>query len=630
MTAAPADDSRPVVLVADDDEAARLLIECALTAANVRVVQARDGQEAVDAFPRERPDIVLLDVDMPVMDGYETCRRLRRLQGGARVPVLMVTASAGMQSINRAYTAGATDFLTKSSNWAIVAHRVRYLLRAARVLAEAGNAPQSRASAAAARPSATPPEASALPANGENVRQRDGHDDLTGLPDRVTFRDQLSGAIAGCARTGQRLALMFLDLDSFRRINDAHGHAVGDRALAAAAGRIAACVSSGALVSRSPAQDPVRGEAHAAAKPRQRLGRLGGDKFCLFLVNIGEPRDAADAARRILAEIARPMLIGPREITLGAGIGIAMYPEDGADSDTLLCNAETASYQAKEEGRNNYRFFAGAMNAQALRRPSLENDLRRAVDKGEFVLHYQPVVGIADGRVLGAEALLRWQHPQLGLVLPAEFAGLAEEAGLIVPIGAWVLEHACRQAAAWADIVPAALKVSVNVPAMHLRHPAMSQSLERALRAGALDARRLTLEMPASALKHAARTLPGILRRLAAVGVRLCLDHVNAGHASCLRLRRLPLHSVKIDRACMLGLPGNRNAAAIARAIAGMAASRRLAVAAEGVETPAQLRFLREIGCEEYQGYLFSPALPAEEFAQLLRREPDPRGGARA
>ena len=629
MTGPAADERRPVVLVADDDEAARLLIEYALTDANLRVVQAQDGQEAVAAFPRERPDIVLLDVNMPVMDGYEACRALRGLPGGERVPVLMVSAHEGIQSINRAYDAGATDFLTKSNNWAMVAYRVRYMLGAARALAGAGKIQPGRASDPAARMPATLQDASERPANDANVRRPDHFDSLTGLPNRVMFRDQLSRAIACCARTGRRLVLMFLDLDQFKRINDAYGHAVGDRVLAAAAKRVAACVRSRESVSRGPVDEPAGGEAHEAMKELHPLGRPSGDKFCLFLEHTGQPRDAAKVARRILAELARPMPIGPHEIVLGASIGIAMYPIDGEHSETLLRNAEAATYRAKEEGRNNYRFFSRAMSARTFHRRSLENALRKAVDKGEFVLHYQPVVSIADGRVVGAEALLRWQHPELGLVLPAQFLGLAEDTGLIIPISVWVLEQACRQAAAWRGLTPAPLHLSVNVSAVHLRHHAMPQSLERALQACTPDARLLTLELPESTLRHDAGTAPGILRQLAGMGVQLCVDNVGGGHSSFMYLRRFALHSVKIDRSIVLDLPGNEHAAAIARAIIAMAGSLMLTVIAKGVETPAQLRFLREIGCQAYQGYLFSPALPAEEFAQLLRRDPNPQGIAR-
>ncbi|MGP1676795.1 MAG: putative bifunctional diguanylate cyclase/phosphodiesterase, partial [Burkholderiales bacterium] len=554
MTDLQADERRPLVLLADDDEAARLLIEVALIDANLRVVQALDGQEAVDAFSRERPDIVLLDVNMPVMDGYAACRALRALPGGESVPVLMVTEDEGMQSIDRAYAAGATDFLTKSSNWVIVAHRVRYMLRAARALVEAGNSAKSGLSGQCM--SRMPQDASERPGNDENICRPDQYDSLTGLPSRVMFGDQLSRAIAGCARTGERLALIFLDLDLFKRINHACGHAVGDRVLAAAAERIAACVSNREAVSCGRVDEPAGGEAHQATKELHRLGRPGGDEFCLFLANIGEPRNAAKIARRILAELARPITIGPHEIALGASIGIAMYPTDGEDGETLSRNAEAATYQAKDAGRNNYRFFARAMNAEAFDGLSLENALRRAVDNGEFVLHYQPVVGFADGRVVGAEALIRWQHPELGLVLPAEFLSLAEDTGLIIPIGEWVIEQACRQAVAWRSLTPSPLRMSVNVSAVHFRHRALRQSVNRALQACALDARLLTLELPESALKRDAQTTLAILRQLAGMGVHLCVDNFGAGYSSFMSLRRFPLRSVKMDRSFVLDLPG--------------------------------------------------------------------------
>lgn len=358
MTAMAVEDRRPLVLMADDDEVARVLIEHALTDANFRVVQAQDGREAVDAFPRERPDIVLLDVNMPVMDGYEACRVLRGLRGGERVPVLMVSAYEGNHSINLAYEAGATDFLTKSSNWTVVAYRVRYLLRAARALAE-GKIPNSRASGRAARMSGTRREAGDRPANDEDIRRLDGYDSLTGLRDRLRFHEQLSSAIAGCARTRQPLALMFFDLDRFKRINDAYGHAVGDQLLAAAAKRVAACLRGSERLGRGSPEGATAGEAQQTTQEWNRLGRSGGDKFCLFLANIGEPGHAGTVARRVLAELARPICIGRHEIALGASLGIAMYPADGEDSETLMRNAEAATYRVKEEGGNDYRFFAG-------------------------------------------------------------------------------------------------------------------------------------------------------------------------------------------------------------------------------------------------------------------------------
>jgi EAL domain-containing protein (putative c-di-GMP-specific phosphodiesterase class I) len=385
---------------------------------------------------------------------------------------------------------------------------------------------------------------------------------------------------------------------------------------------------SGETVSRDPLDEPVGGDSHEAAQQLRGLGRPGGDEFCLFLANVVEPRNAAKVARRILAGLARPMPIGQHELAVAASIGIAMYPTDGEDGQTLLRNAEAATYHAKEGGRNNYRFFASAMNAEAFHRLSLENALRKAVDNGEFVLHYQPVVSVADNRVVGVEALIRWQHPELGLVMPAEFLALAEETGLIIPISAWVLEHACRQAAAWRGLTPSPLKISVNMSAVYFRHHAMLQSVNRALQACAPDARQLTLELPESTLMRDAETTLGILRQLAEMGVRLSVDNFGAGYSSFMCLRRFPLHSVKIDRSFVFDLPGSEDAAAIARAIAGMAHSLVLTVAAEGVETQPQLRFLRELGCQEYQGYVFSPALPAEKFAELLRRESNPQGVA--
>ncbi len=362
MTAVAVEERRPIVLVADDDEVARVLIEHALTDWNYRVVQAQDGREAVDAFPRERPDIVLLDVNMPVMDGYEACRLLRGLRGGERVPVLMVSAYHGNQSISLAYAAGATDFLTKSSNWTVVAYRVRYLLRAARALAE-GKTPNSRAFGRGAPMSGTPQEASDRPTDDQEIRRSDSYDSLTKLPNRLRFREQLSRAIADCAREQQLLALISFDLDRFNRVNDAYGHAVGDQVLAEAARCVAACLRGSRRLGRGTPKGSTGGEVREATQEWNLLGRSGGDKFCLFLANIGKPGDGVAVARRVLAELGRPMFVGPHEIALSASMGIAMYPADGQDCETLMRNAEAATYRAKEAGGNDYRFFAGTIAA---------------------------------------------------------------------------------------------------------------------------------------------------------------------------------------------------------------------------------------------------------------------------
>ena len=718
MNAVQSEDRMPLVLVVDDDEGARLLTEIALTNAEFRVVQAENGKDALDVFRAERPDIVLLDVIMPVMDGFHACQELRKLPGGESVPVLMVTGHDDIGSIDRAYKVGATDFLTKSSNWEIIAHRVRYMLRAARAFSEMEKNRESLSSAQriahmggwewhaetdrfflsqevrdmfglteedsegshahfmnfvdaedrericeALRAALRGPgpydahhrlqlpdgseryvhakakvsfdadgRALALHGTIQDVTERRlaeqkihslaYYDSLTGLANRTMFRDQLDRAIALCVRDGQQLAVMFLDLDKFKRINDTFGHSVGDQLLAAAAERIVGYVRSSEMVSRDETEllAPELTEGAAASSPLH-VGRLGGDEFTLFLARVGEPQNAAKVARRILAELARPFVLGQHEIVMSASIGIALFPADGKDVEELLRNADAAMYHAKEQGRNNYQFYNRAMNAEAFQKLSLENHLRKALEREEFVLYYQPVVSVARGAVVGAEALIRWRNPDKGLVSPLEFIPLAEETGLIVPISEWVLERACSQAAAWQRAGAPPLKVSVNMSGVHFRQSAMTQTVARALKSSGLDPRCLKLELTESVLMREIETTLVTLKQLNDMGVQLAIDDFGTGYSSFSYLRRFPLHTLKIDRSFVRDIPDHQDVAAITKAIIAMGHSLKLNVVAEGVETQAQLEYLRGLGCDEYQGYLFSAAVPLEQFEEVLRRE---------
>lgn len=714
----------PLVLVVDDDEGARLLTEIALTNAEFKVVQAENGEQALEVFCAARPDIVLLDVGMPVMDGFHACLELRRLPGGESVPVLMLTGHEDIDSINRAYEVGATDFLTKSSNWEMIAHRVRYMLRAARAFSELEKNRESLSSAQRMAHvggwewqansnrfllSAEVCDLLGLSADDcegsfehfmsyvasedrERVRQAviealhgakpydvqhrlklpDGtlrhvhakaevsfdaggralgmrgtiqdvterrlaeqkihslayYDSLTGLPNRVMFRDQLDRAIALCERERQQLAVMFLDLDKFKRINDTLGHSVGDQLLAAAAERIVRCVRASEMVSRDETALPEAKAQDAAASIPLNVARLGGDEFTLYLAGVGEPQNAARVARRILAELARPFVLGQHELVMSASIGIAVCPADGKDVEALLGNADVAMYHAKEQGRNNYQFYDRAMNAEAFQKLSLESNLRKALEREEFVLYYQPLVSVGSGALVGAEALIRWRHPDMGMISPLEFIPLAEESGLIVPIGEWVLGQACHQAALWQRMGERPMKVSVNLSGVDFRHRAMPQKVARALEASGLPPGCLTLELTESVLMREVETTLVILKQLNDLGVQLSIDDFGTGYSSFSYLRRFPLHTLKIDRSFVRDIPGREDVAAITKAIIAMGHSLKLKVVAEGVETQPQLDYLSEIGCDEYQGYLCSAAVPAAQFDDLLRRERGERAPA--
>ncbi|MDD3354199.1 EAL domain-containing protein [Zoogloea sp.] len=422
------------------------------------------------------------------------------------------------------------------------------------------------------------------------------HDPLTGLPNRTLLHDRLDQALATAARMHGRIALMFLDLDRFKTINDSLGHMVGDRLLQGVAERLSGCVRDSDTVSRQ-----------------------GGDEFLIVLTNIHAPGDAARVAEKILARLEAPFEVDGHLLGTSFSIGIALYPEDGASVETLMKNADTAMYHAKESGRNTYRFFDELMNANALERLQLENVLRRALERQEFQLYYQPQVDLASGRIIGMEALLRWFSSELGSVSPAHFIPLAEECGLIVPIGEWVLEEACRQARTWQDRGFPAVPVAVNLSAMQFRRDDIVATVRKALANSALDGQWLELELTESLLMQSGSNVEATLAALKTLGVRMSIDDFGTGYSSLAYLKRFPVDRLKIDQSFVRDVTDDPDDAAIVRAIIQMGRSLRLEVIAEGTESPEQMDFLRDEGCTAAQGYLFSPPLPADAISELLR-----------
>ena len=422
------------------------------------------------------------------------------------------------------------------------------------------------------------------------------HDALTGLPNRALLHDRLDQALAAAARHDRRLAVLFLDLDRFKTINDSLGHLIGDRLLKGVAERISACIRETDTVSRQ-----------------------GGDEFLIVLTDFNIPDDAARVAEKILDRITAPFDLDGHQLGTSFSIGIALYPDDGTTPETLMKNADTAMYHAKESGRNTYRFFDEAMNANALERLHLENALRRAQEHAEFELHYQPQVDLVTGRIIGLEALLRWFSPTLGNVSPVRFVPLAEECGLIVPIGEWVLHEACRQARAWQDLGLPAVPVAVNLSALQFRRNDIVATVSQALAESRLAGAWLELELTESLLMQSGPDIVQILKQLKALGVRMSIDDFGTGYSSLAYLKRFPVDQLKIDRSFVRDLTEDPDDAAIVRAVVQLGRSLRLDVIAEGTETPEQLDFLRNEGCAAAQGYVFSPPLPPAAITELLR-----------
>jgi diguanylate cyclase (GGDEF)-like protein/PAS domain S-box-containing protein len=418
-------------------------------------------------------------------------------------------------------------------------------------------------------------------------------DPLTELPNRVLFNDRLGQGIVAARRTGQSLALLFIDLDRFKNINDSLGHQVGDLLLKEVGNRMHGCIRKG-----------------------DTLSRLGGDEFVVTLEGLQQAEDASQVAGKIIKALSRPFEIAGHTLNTSCSIGISIFPLDADDDRALMKNADTAMYHAKDKGRNNYQFFSPEMNVRAVERHTLETALRLALERQEFVLYYQPQVDMRTARVVGMEALLRWHHPERGLLLPKTFIDVAEDSGLIEPIGQWVLRSACQRAKAWLDAGYPPLKVAVNISSRQLIHPKeFSGSITRILNSTGLAPRFLELEMTESLLVHNAEENIAVLRKLGQDGIRIAVDDFGTGYSSLSYLRQLPIHTLKIDRSFVRDLETDPDDEAIIEAIIAMAHSLGLRVTAEGVETRGQLEALARMGCDEYQGYLFSKALPVVEIA---------------
>lgn len=440
------------------------------------------------------------------------------------------------------------------------------------------------------------------------------YDPLTGLPNRRLFLDLLGQALARARRGDRLVAVLFLDLDRFKLVNDSLGHVVGDELLRSVGGRLASCLRTTDTVSR-----------------------LGGDEFTVILEHLSSSEDVARIAQKLLDAVAVPLVIEGHEIFVSASIGIALFPTDHGDRDALIKSADTAMYSAKEEG-GAYRFYSADMNARAFERLTLETGLRHALKRGEFVLHYQPLVDFRSGTMVGVEALVRWQHPERGLLSPDKFIPLAEETGLIVPLGEWVLRTACAQAKAWQGCGYPALRVAVNLSRRQFQQKNLVQTVSQVLAETGLDPHRLELELTESLLIHDAEGTIAMLHALHAMGIRLSIDDFGAEYSSLGYLKRLPINTLKIDQSFVRDIATSRDDASITKAIITLAHCLNLNVVAEGVETEGQVEFLRSEQCNEMQGWYFSHALTTEDLGRLLTAgapveftrpsEPTPEPGA--
>jgi diguanylate cyclase (GGDEF)-like protein/PAS domain S-box-containing protein len=421
------------------------------------------------------------------------------------------------------------------------------------------------------------------------------HDGLTDLPNRLLLDDRLTQAISLARRNHSQLAVLFLDLDGFKHINDSLGHPVGDKILQSVAERISACVRKSDTVSRQ-----------------------GGDEFVILLSEVTHASDAAIIAAKIIAELKRRHRIGKHRLRISASIGLSTYPNDGEDAETLIKNADAAMYDAKQSGRDKYRFFKSQMSLRAVERQSLEEQLRYALEREELLVHYQPKVNLKTGAITGVEALLRWQNPERGLLLPGQFLTIAEDNSMILAIDRWVLREACRQMREWLDAGLLVVPVAVNISALEFRSSQFVQGVQDDLKNACLDPKYLELELTESGLMRHAEPTAHTLRQLKAIGVRLAIDDFGTGYSSLSYLTRLPIDTLKLDQSFLNDVIVDSDRAIIVDAVVSLGRSLKKRVIAEGVETPEQLRFIQELGCDEGQGYYFSPPVIGQQFAKLI------------
>ncbi len=570
------------VLVVDDDMGMRILMRESLEQEGFEIEEAEDGKQAVELFEDFQPDIILMDVEMPVMDGFSACEALRKLPEGKHTPILMVTGSDDIESVNRAYEVGATDFCIKPINFGVIGRRVRYILRASKAF-------------------------KALSKSEARLRYLAYYDALTGLPNRQLSLERLDRALHIAKRYSRVLAVLYVDIDRFKRINDTLGHSVGDALLKAVGERLESCVRTTDSVARTAPEDSII-----------TVGRLAGDEFTLLLPEIECAADASIVARRILNSFEQPFTASGHELFVTPSIGIAVYPSDGQDAGTLLKNADMAMYHSKHEGRNGYHFYTASLMARTQEGLSLENKLRRALEREELFLHYQPKVQVRTGRVVGVEALLRWQHPELGLISPTKFIPLAEEMGLIVQVGEWVLRTACRQNKVWQAAGLPPIPVAVNISSHQFRHGNLLKTIPNILNESCLDPSYLELELTETSIMVDAKSTITTLNELKKMGLKISVDDFGTGYSSLNYLRQFPIDTLKIDRSFIKDITTISEDSAITAAIIAMAHRLHLNVIAEGVETEEQLAFLKDYGCDEIQGHLFCKPMAVDEVTRFL------------
>lgn len=572
----------PLIQVVDDDLATRILIRASLEKAGFRVVEADNGLSAISEFSRLKPDAILLDVVMPKLNGFETCREIRKLTGGEHTPILMVTGLDDIDSINNAFDAGATDFITKPINWLILSYRVKYMLRAGKAFHDVIDKQQQ-------------------------IQELAFFDHLTGLANRTLFKEALEQAISQSLAEDGLLAVLFMDLDRFKIINDTLGHHAGDILLKNVAERIRSCIRETDSFSRLKKR-----------YSKSFISRQGGDEFTMMLPHLKEPEDAGRVAGRINQSLAESFIIEDSEVFISTSIGISISPLDGTDAEELMKHADLAMYHAKEKGRNGFQFYKKSLNIKAKERLEFENDVRKAVAGEEFTMHFQPQVFMLDGTIIGAEALTRWTHDRFGMVSPGAFIPAIEELGLIIPFTDWVIHQSAEHQLEWQRMSLAPTRLALNISSKNFVQQDIPDKMSVILKKFDLNPTLIELELTESVLAEQNMETLSILKQLKRMGLTISVDDFGTGYSSLLYLKNFPIDIVKIDRFFIKDILTSQQDASIVKAIIVMAHSMGMKVIAEGIEKKEQFDLLREMGCDFGQGFLFSPAVSPHIFTEMI------------
>jgi diguanylate cyclase (GGDEF)-like protein len=596
---------RPRLLIVDDISDNRTILTRRFQRHGFDVVEAESGLAAIELVETEAFDTVLLDVMMPEMDGIETLKRIRSQRSASALPVIMVTARSESDNIVDALELGANDYVTKPVDFAVALARVntqvsrkraeQQVALANKELRRANEDLERRVEERTSRLIDANQRLKVEIADREESQARSQylayHDSLTGLGNRLLFKEQLEEALKDVSVTPHPLAVLFLDLDGFKAVNDTLGHSFGDLLLKSVATKLRDLL---------PRTD--------------RVARLGGDEFAILQISAAQPGSSIALAEKIIEIVGQPSNIDGHDVTVGASVGIAIAHPGSMSTENFLKSADLAMYSAKSDGRGTYRMFDPEMDAIVQARRILERDMRTALVQNRFKLLYQPLVNLQTKKVTAFEALMRWHHPERGMVAPSEFIPVAEEIGLIVQLGEWALRQACREAMGWPDYI----SVSVNLSPLQFAKGNLVATVMNALASSGLPASRLELEITESVLLEKCERNIGILNQLRDLGVRISMDDFGTGYSSIGYLRSFQFDKIKIDQSFVRDLLVDKGSLAIVRAIAGLGVSFGMTTTAEGVETEEQMRCLNLEGCIEVQGYLYSKPVPAEEINGLL------------